>query len=149
MSPDSLARLVVFVIIFLFLMAVRRRREAIRHAIRRIFIVEVTYLGVAYLLAQIGRSPVESILGGILIAIVVNQWMPGRSRHIPASVKRRKIAEYERTTGEKYNPRKVELDHVIPFSKGGSHTEDNLRIVEKRKNRSKGARSPWWDFLGR
>ena len=30
-------------------------------------------------------------------------------------------------------------------AKGGSNTEDNLRVVERKKNLRKGARSPWWD----
>lgn len=85
----------------------------------------------------------------IVAALIVDRWMPGRSRYIPASVRRRKIAEHELRTGKKFNPRKHELDHEVAFSKGGSHTEDNLRVVEKSKNRSKGAKSPWWDLLGR
>lgn len=105
-------------------------------------------MGVAYLLSQAGRTPIESLLGGVVAALIVNQMTPSRSRYVPASVKRKKIREYELETGKKYNPRKHELDHIIPFSKGGSHTEDNLRLVEKRKNRSKGAKSPWWDLLG-
>ena len=141
--------IVAAVVVFFLLVSIRRRREAIRHRIRRVIAVEGTYLGVAYVLAQIGRTGVESLLGGIVAALIVNQFMPGRSRHIPASVRRRKIADYELRTGKKFNSRKHELDHEVPFSKGGSHTEDNLRVVEKKKNRSKGAKAPWWDLLGR
>ena len=93
--------------------------------------------------------PLESLLGGIVVALIVMQRMPGRSRHIPQSVRRKKIAEFELRTGKKFNPRKHELDHEVPFSRGGSHSEDNLRVTEKAKNRSKGSKSPWWDLLGR
>lgn len=141
--------IIVGVVFFFLLVSIRRRREAIRHRLRRVIIVEGAYVGVAYVMAQAGRTAIESLLGGIVAALIVNQRMPGRSRHIPSSVRRRKIAEYELRTGEKFNPRKHELDHEVAFSKGGSHTEDNLRVIEKRKNRSKGAKSPWWDLLGR
>lgn len=148
-ADQQLLKIVAGVVIFFLLVSIRRRREAIRHRIRRVIIVEGVYLGVAYVMAQVGRTGIESLLGGIVAALVVNQMMPGRSRHIPTSVRRRKIAEYELRTGKKFNPRKHELDHEVAFSKGGSHTEDNLRVVEKGKNRSKGAKSPWWDLLGR
>jgi hypothetical protein len=149
MPADRLLKIVAGVVIFFLSVSIRRRREAIRQRIRRVIIVEGVYVGVAYLMLQVGRTGVESLLGGIVAALIVNQTMPGRSRHIPTSVRRRKIAEYELRTGKKFNPRRHELDHEVAFSKGGSHTEDNLRVVEKRKNRSKGAKSPWWDLLGR
>src|SRR5260370_14951677 len=150
MSADQqLLKIIAGVVIFFLLVSIRRRREAIRHRIRRVIVVEAAYLGVVYLMAQTGRTGIESLLGGIVAALIVNQTMPGRSRHIPASVRRRKIAGYELRTGKKFNPRKHELDHEVAFSKGGSHTEDNERVIEKRKNRSKSAKSPWWDLLGR
>jgi hypothetical protein len=145
---QSLSAIIGFIVITLFLVSIKRRREGIRHRLRRIVIVEGVYIAVAYVMNQLGRTGVESLLGGVLAAFVVNQMMSGRSRHIPSTVRRRKIAEYELRTGKKYNSRKHELDHEIAFSKGGSHTEDNLRVIEKRKNRSKGAKSPWWDLLG-
>jgi hypothetical protein len=142
-------RIVAFIVIIVVLASIRRRREAIRHRIRRILIVEGVYIGVAYGVSQLGRTTVESLLGGVVAALIVNQMMPGRSRHIPSSVRRRKIAEYELRTGKKFNPSKHEIDHEVPFSRGGSHTHDNLRVIEKARNRSKGATSPWWDLLGR
>ena len=35
-----------------------------------------------------------------------------------------------------------ELDHVIPLSRGGSHTFDNVQVSHRRCNRSKGTRLP-------
>jgi HNH endonuclease len=142
-------RIIGFVVVTLLLLAVRRRRESILHWLRRAIAVEATYFGVAILLSRVGRTGLESLLGGLVAGFLVNQMMPGRSRYIPASVRRRKIAEHELRTGKKFNPRKYELDHEVPFSRGGSHTTDNLRVVEKRRNRSKGAKAPWWDLLGR
>jgi HNH endonuclease len=149
MVDQRLLYLVAAVVMFFILVSVRRRREAIRHAIRRVLFAEGTYLLVVYFMVQAGRTALETLLAGLLCGLIVNQMMPGRSRHIPASVRRRKIAEYELKTGKKFNSRTHELDHEVPFSRGGSHTEDNLVVTEKRKNRSKGGRSPWWDVLGR
>jgi 5-methylcytosine-specific restriction endonuclease McrA len=33
------------------------------------------------------------------------------------------------------------LDHVIPLSEGGSHTEENVRLAHKRCNSKKGAKT--------
>ena len=71
------------------------------------------------------------------------------NRRIPNKVRRRVIANYERKKGIKYSSRTHELDHKVPFSKGGGHTVDNLRVIEKSKNRSKGAKLPWWDIVGK
>ena len=96
-------RIIGFVVVTLILVSVRRRGEGIRHRLRRIIIVEGVYLAASYLLSQAGRTALESLLGGVVAALLVNQMMPGRSRHIPASVRRRKIAEYEMRTGKKFN----------------------------------------------
>ena len=37
---------------------------------------------------------------------------------------------------------KIELDHIVPYSKGGQHTVDNLRVLCKPCNRRKGASMP-------
>jgi hypothetical protein len=137
------------VFVFFLLVSIRRRRQSIRHAIKTAFIVECAYVSVVYILLRIGRTPPEAVLGGIVVGLVFDRFIPRRSRHIPASVRRRKTAEYELRTGRKFNPKRYELDHEIPFSKGGSHTPDDLRVVEKSKNRSKGHKSPWWDLLSR
>lgn len=150
MPPEWWIPLIIgFIFITVVLASIRRRREAIRHKIRRILIVEFVYIGVAYGISELGRTGLESLLAGVVAALIVDQMIPSRSRHIPSSVRRRKIAEYELRTGKKFNAKKHELDHEVPFSRGGSHTLDNLLVVEKGRNRSKGATSPWWDLLGR
>src|SRR5271163_4810507 len=124
MRAEWIARAIVFFVLFLLALSIRRRREAIRHTVRRVIIVEATYVLVVYFMAAAHRTPLESLLAGVVSALLVNQMFPGRSRHVPASVRRKKVAEYELTTGRKFNPRTHELDHEVPFSKGGSHTDD-------------------------
>jgi hypothetical protein len=131
------------------LLGIRRRREAIRHRLRSLILMEAVYLGLAFMLVKAGRPPLEALLVGIAAAVLLNSFIKPRSRYIPASVRRKVKAEYESKTGKKFNPKKHEFDHEVPFSRGGSHTADNLRVMEKKRNRSKGAKSPWWDLLGR
>ena len=44
--------------------------------------------------------------------------------------------------GRRYSGRDMDIDHIWPYSRGGSNTEDNLRVVERSRNRRKGAKRP-------
>lgn len=48
----------------------------------------------------------------------------------------------EETSGEWPEPLSPSLDHVIPLSKGGTHTQDNVKCAHLRCNVAKGARMP-------
>jgi hypothetical protein len=78
----------------------------------------------------------------LLLAIIVcfRKGSMRRSRHIPASEKRAVIARHRKKGN--YDPKTHHIDHIQPFSKFGSHTADNLRVVPKEKNLKKGARLP-------
>jgi len=45
------------------------------------------------------------------------------------------------TTSKKYKPNRATLDHIIPLTKGGSHTYDNVRCCCNRCNIKKGNRT--------
>jgi len=63
-----------------------------------------------------------------------------RSRHIPKATR---LAVIERDLkGEQFDRQKHQVDHIWPFSRGGSHTADNLRVVAKEANLRKGAKKP-------
>jgi len=66
---------------------------------------------------------------------------PKRRRYIPARVKRQVISKHIKKTG-RYDPKEEHIDHIVPFAKGGSHTEDNLRVIPKKKNLKKGKKMP-------
>ena len=68
-ADPRLLYVIVAVVFFFLLVSIRPRREAIRHALRRALIVEATYFAAVYLLAQMGRTPLESLLAGILAVI--------------------------------------------------------------------------------
>jgi hypothetical protein len=131
------------------LLGISRRREAIRYKLRNILLTEFAYLGVTLVLVKLGVPPIEAFLCGIIAGLIVVIRTPSRRRYVPAAVRRKARADFELRTGKKFNSKKHEYDHGVPFSRGGSHTSDNIRVVEKRRNRSKGAKSPWWDVLGK
>jgi hypothetical protein len=133
----------------LILLSVYRRRQGIRHFVKRVVLADVVYFSVAIVLLKAGQTPGLSVLAGLVCGLLVTLLIPRRRRYVPQSERRKAIARFEYKTGRKYNARTHEIDHVVPFTKGGSHTADNLQVIERGKNRTKGAKSPWWDLLGR
>jgi len=148
-SNQQLLILIGIIAAIPLLLAIRARREGIVHRLKQVIVVEGVYLGLTFVMLKNGQPPLVSILAGLVAAFVVKSYLKPRNRYVSASVKRRARAEFELKTGTKFNPRKHEYDHEVPFSRGGSHTSDNVRVVEREKNRSKGAKSVWWDVLGR
>lgn len=67
---------------------------------------------------------------------------PGKEntdRYVPAAVK---LAVWRRDGGkciECESKEKIEYDHIIPISKGGSNTERNIQLLCEKCNRKKGA----------
>jgi hypothetical protein len=127
-----------------------RRRQGIAYKLKNVIVGEASFVGVTLLMLKLGRTQLESGLAGFLVAVLlVFVFTKPRSRRIPESEKRKARARHELKTRRKFNPKKHEYDHRIPFSKLGNNTADNIRIVDKKVNRSKGAKSPWWDLLGK
>jgi 5-methylcytosine-specific restriction endonuclease McrA len=133
---------------FALLLSISRRREYYAYRLKLILRMEAAYIIAVFIAAALGRQQLEPILWGLLAGFVVYIRTKPRSRHISAAVRRKKEAEHVLRTGKKFDRKKHELDHEVPFSSGGGHSEANLRVVGKGKNRSKGAKSPWWDLLG-
>ncbi len=148
MPSNWLTFLLVLVVVYLAVLSVNRRRKAIRYKFRRLIILCLTYLGVVYGVSQAGRQPLEAIVAGVLAGLAVDSFIRPRSRYIPRLERRKVIARFELETGRKFNSRTHEVDHVIPFAQGGGNTADNLRVVARKENRSKGSKAPWWDLLG-
>jgi hypothetical protein len=64
-----------------------------------------------------------------LASPVYSAWQWKRSRWIPRAKYRKTIERWEARTGKHFDSKIYEVDHKLPFSKGGWHTMDNLRVV--------------------
>jgi 5-methylcytosine-specific restriction endonuclease McrA len=96
----------------------------------------------AALRVQLDPQPLRGIAGVVAFLFFLRWQGAKRSRYIPRATKRAVIKRYAEETGEKYDPKKHHIDHPWPHSRGGSNTEDNLRVVEKEKNLKKSAKRP-------
>jgi hypothetical protein len=120
-------------------------REGILFRLDRIILGVLLGLVVYAVAVQAGRvTPQVAALAGIVVGAAVAA--KKRSRRIPARVRREVIARDLR--GKKFDSRKHHIDHTWPYSRGGSHTTDNLRVAARRENLRKGAKLPkLWDLF--
>lgn len=66
-----------------------------------------------------------------------------RSRRIPSMTR---YEVYMRDNGKCVicgSNENIEFDHIIPFSKGGAHSVDNIRVLCRKCNRSRGNDMKW------
>ena len=82
---------------------------------------------------------VFSILLGLSAAFIVVR-PPKSDRRVPKRVRRDVIARDLK--GVPFDPKLHHIDHIVPFSKGGDHSEENLRVMPKSDNLRRGARMP-------
>lgn len=129
-----------------WLRALRLAREGARLFLRNLLkAIMVFCFSMAILTAMRARTHLlpsqEQLIAGFAALIFFGRWRSKkRSRYIRKSVKRAVVARDLK--GEEYDPTKHHIDHVWPFSKGGSNTPDNLRVIAKEKNLKKGAKRP-------
>jgi hypothetical protein len=125
-----------------WLRGLRLAREGARLFLENLCIaILVLILGQALLVAMSVRPNNAVFVAGLAAVLVFLSKNSGRrSRHISKSVRNAVIARDLK--GKPYDSSKHHIDHVWPFSKGGSSTADNLRVVEKKKNLKKGAKRP-------
>jgi hypothetical protein len=125
-----------------WLRAFRLAREGARLFLRNLAIAYLVFLGCLLVLDGIKMQNSIAVLLSCIVGFIVftKRSSIRRSRYISKSVKRAVIARDMKD--EPYDSAKHHIDHVWPFSKGGSHTTDNLRVIEKKKNLKKGAKRP-------
>jgi hypothetical protein len=128
---------------FYWVQIARRKRQQVAFRLRRLAVAFSLYLGVIGVLSKLGFSPLEATAFGFLSAIAGGLFFvqrPQRDRRIPASV-RRAVIERD-LKGERFDPKTHHLDHIVPFSKGGDHSPENLRVLPRSRNLQKAARMP-------
>jgi hypothetical protein len=142
LATDFVRIVLVGVVAFYVILPIWASREWIAWGIKRGTVATLGAIVVHQVAIAKGLQHGPAVLLALVCGWLASQLVPARSRYIPTHVKRKVIGEYEARTGKKYKAHEVEVDHVWPFVRGGSHTADNLRVIPKRQNRRKGARKP-------
>jgi hypothetical protein len=137
-------------VVGLVLLAIYRRREFVAAKLRSAFFALGGFALVILIARRYTTDGTKILLAALLAEVLIIFYTrPHRSRYIPRSEKRKAIERYERKTGQRYNPRRHHIDHVVPHARGGSNKADNLRVLDSERNLAKSDRSPWWDVFGR
>jgi hypothetical protein len=136
-------------VVLLYLFQVGRRMKALLAVkIRRLIYGMIILVVVANVLrGYCGYSPnAATILA--LIPAMLPLWFikrPRLTRYIPPHVKR-KVLDRDLVLADE--DQEMHLDHIVPLSKGGDSSVQNLRLISKKKNLKKGAKMPRpWDFV--
>ena len=148
MNPNPVAILLFAAFAVMLLSSITARRDLIRQRLRYLAAmlgIGMLTFGIASKFTEQPKALLIALLAGIILG---SKFRPRHSRYISRRDRRKVVAEFERS-GERYDPKKHEIDHVIPYSRGGGNTADNLKVISKAKNRAKSNRSPWWDVFGR
>lgn len=120
-----------------------RKREMLRYGMKLYFATLFLFAGGMYGLSQLGLETPTVFLGAILLSLCGRLFVrrPSDSRYIPEHVKR---AVIRRDLGGEvdYDPSVHHFDHIVPWSRGGDTSVDNLRLVSKAANLRKGAKKP-------
>lgn len=148
-AGQHLLAIVVGAFIGAVMLSLYSRRESIAVTIWY-WIQILTLYVLTFFLAIRVTDKNTALLVAIIVGLVAGNLLRPRrqSRYISRRARRIAIARFERR-GERYDSKKHDIDHVVPHSRGGTSRADNLRVADRRLNRSKGAKSPWWDVLGK
>ena len=145
-NADWIIFIVGAVVCLYWLRALRLAREGARLFLRNLAKAVLVFCAAMMILTAVHpRTPLtpsqQQVMAGILALVFFVRWQgKKRPRYIPKATKRAVIARDLK--GQKFDPKKHHVDHVWPFSRGGSHTADNLRVIAKKKNLQKGAKRP-------
>ncbi len=139
LNPTSGLLAVAFLVLLLYAMlAIRSAREGIKHSLYCFCLGYAAFFITIMFLSQRDPTmpPVGKLFWSVLAGAFVMHLVPGRSRYIPRSEKR------------KVRGRGGHVDHIWPYWLGGSNTADNLRRIPKKANLRKGGKLPKpWDWF--
>jgi len=149
-TGEDLKNLLIVLGLIVIVASILRRTEWIRHVLRALLAASIVAVIVFVVLVDGQRMPQQDATIAVAVAGLLTLGLfPRRRRYVRRSERRKAIARFELETGKKYNPRLHELDHEVPFSRGGNSSADNLRVIDRRANRRKGSRSTWWDVFAK
>jgi hypothetical protein len=146
LNADWVIFIVGTLVCLYWLRALRLAREGARLFVRNLAQAVLVFCAVMLIFAATRlqtnlQPPQEQVIAGVVALIFFGRWQGRkRSRYISKAT-RRAVIERD-LKGEQFDPEKHHVDHVWPFSRGGSHTADNLRVIAKKKNLRKGAKRP-------
>lgn len=114
----------------------------LRNFLTAVVVLYMSMIGLSAVRVNTALQPSGEQLVAVIaaLAVFVKLQSHKRSRYIVRATRRAVIARDLK--GEPYDASEHHIDHVWPFSKGGSNTSDNLRVIEKGKNLKKGAKRP-------
>ncbi len=146
-NPNNIILAIIFILALVAFDKLLRRSNSISNDFSNLIIIGASfYLTYRIAISKLQGNQSEALLIAVIAAVIANElFSKKRTRHIPASERRKAIARFERETGEKYNPKKHEIDHIAPFSRGGNNIANNLRVIPKKENRKRGNRNRWWE----
>jgi hypothetical protein len=125
------------------------RKESFLWHLQRTFVLLGSYFCMIYTARVFDRPVIESLLWGVVTMLALDNFIPRRRRRPMTAARRKAIARWEKQTGQKFQPGEHEIDHLIPYAKGGDGAAYNLRVLPAKENRSTGKKSPRWDLVGR
>jgi hypothetical protein len=128
---------------YYLLQVARRKREVIRYKLKRVVVyVACILIGITAIPGHgysMQDAAIFSMFVGLSAAFILIR-PPRNDRRIPTKIRRAVIARDLK--GERFDPKLHDIDHIVPFSKGGDHSEKNLRVVDRSTNRRRGAKMP-------
>jgi hypothetical protein len=128
---------------YYWLQVARRKREVIRFKMRRAAVYVACVLVGVGVIPSHGYSKQDAALFSMFVGLSAAFILirpPRNDRRIPQKVRRAVIARDLK--GERFDPNLHDVDHIVPFSKGGDHSEANLRVLSRSENRRRGAKMP-------
>lgn len=132
-------------VLFYVVQVGKRMRRMLAFRLKRTVIGMTLYVISVKLCLDYHFSAIETLAISLGVSFLVVRLMPTpkRSRNIPLHVKRAVVARHLRDDeAAEYDSERYHLDHIVPLSKGGDTSVENLRVLPREANLKKGARMP-------
>ena len=132
------ASVVAIILLFYVVQVARRARREMKFRLRRVAVSLLLYGFSAWTLLSLRYSAAEILVVSVLFGLTPLYFMrgPTAQRKIPPHVRSKVIARDLK--GRRFDPNLHQIDHIVPLSKGGDTSVENLRVIPKSENLQKG-----------